>query len=143
MDLVCRYWDKVSNKVSVRYLNSVFMVNASSEDILESFKSAVNPIAIEKIIQISMDGPNVNWKFLELYNNEFSESHQKTLLNLGSCELHVLHESLQTGHSAAKWNVNSILRSMYILFKQSPARRADFSAINPESKFPKKFCQMR
>ena len=32
-----------------------------------------------------MDGPNVNWKFLELYNNEFSESHQKTLLNLGSC----------------------------------------------------------
>ena len=66
MDLVCRYWDEVSNKVTVRYLNSAFMGHASSEDIHESFKSALNPIAIEKIIQISMDGPFVNWKFLEL-----------------------------------------------------------------------------
>ena len=29
------------------------------------------------------------------------------------------------------------------LFKQSPARRADFSVINPNSKFPKQFCQTR
>ena len=143
MDLVCRYWDQVSNKVTVRHLNSAFMGDASSEDILESFKSALNPIAIEKIIQISMDGPNVNWKFLELYNNELREGHQKTLLNLGSCGLHVLHGSLQTGHSAAKWNVNSILRSMFNSFKQSQAGRADFSAINPELKLPKKFCQTR
>ena len=111
------------------------MGHASSEDILESFKSALNPIAIEKIIQISMDGPNVNWKFLELYNNELRDSHQKTLLNLESYGLHVLHGSLQTGHYAEKWNVNSKLRSMYNLFKQLPARRANFSAINPESKF--------
>ena len=32
---------------------------------------------------------------------------------------------------------------MYNLFKQSPARRADFSVINPNSKFPKHFCQTR
>ena len=143
MDLVCRYWDEVSDKVTVRYLSSAFMGHASSEDILESFKSALNPTAIEKIMQIPMDGPNVNWKFLELYNNELRESHQKTLLNLGSCGLHVLHGSLQTCHSAAKRNVNSILRSMYDLLKQSPARRADFIAINPESKFAKTFCQTR
>ena len=32
---------------------------------------------------------------------------------------------------------------MYNLFKQSPARRADFTVINPNSKFPKKICQTR
>ena len=32
---------------------------------------------------------------------------------------------------------------MYNLFKQSPARRADFSVINPNSKFQKHFCQTR
>ena len=84
-----------------------------------------------------MDGPSVNWKFLELYNNELREIYQKTLLNTGSCGLHVLHGSFQTGCSVAEWNINSILRSMYNLFKQSPARRADFSIINPNSKFPK------
>ena len=66
---------------------------------------------------MSMDGPNSNWKFLELYNNELRESHQKTLLNLGSCCLHDLHGSLQTGRSATKWNTNSVLRSMYNIFK--------------------------
>ena len=44
----------------------------------------------------------------------------------------MLHGSLQTGYSAAKWIVNSILRSMYNVVIQSPARRADSSAINPE-----------
>ena len=32
---------------------------------------------------------------------------------------------------------------MYNLFKQSPARRADFSVINPNSKFSSKNCQIR
>ena len=32
---------------------------------------------------------------------------------------------------------------MYNLFKQSPARREDFSVINPNSKFPKNFYQTR
>ena len=82
MDLVSRYCDKNTNRVAVRYLNSVFMGHATSEDILESFKSAVNLFEIGKIIQISMDGPSVNWKFLELYNNELREIYQKTLLNL-------------------------------------------------------------
>ena len=45
MDLVCRYWDEVSNKVTVRYFNSAILGHASFEDILEYFESAQNPIA--------------------------------------------------------------------------------------------------
>ena len=93
------------------------MGHATSEDILESFKYAIYPSETRKIIQISMDGPSVNWKFLELYNNELREIYQKTPLNVGSCGLHVLHGSFQTGHFVAEWNINSILRSMYNLFK--------------------------
>ena len=117
MDLVSRYWDENTNRVAVRYLNLAFMGHATSEDILESFKSALNPIDIGIIIQISMDGPSVNWRFQELYNYDLKEIYQKTLLNLGSCGLHVLHGSFQTGHSVAEWNINSILRSTYNLFK--------------------------
>ena len=82
MDLLSRYWDENTNRVAVRYLNSAFMGHATSEDILELFKSALNPIDIGKIIEISMDGPSVNWKFLELYNNELREIYQKTLQTL-------------------------------------------------------------
>ena len=127
MDLVSRYWDKNSNRVVVRYFNSALMGHTTSEDITDSFKSALNLIDIRKIIQISMDGPSVNWMFLELYNDELREIYQKTLLNLGSCGLHVLIGSFQTSHSLAEWNINLILRSMYNSFKQSSARRTDFS----------------
>ena len=143
MDLVSRYWYENTNRVAVRYLNSGLMGHTTSDDILKSLKSALNPTDIRKIIQISIDGLSVNWKFLELHNNEHREIYQKTLLSLGSCGLHVLHESFQTGHSGAEWNINTILRSMYNLFKQSPARKADFSVSNPNSKFPKKICQTR
>ena len=77
MDLMSKYWDENTNRVPVRYLNSAFMGHPTSEDILESFKFALNPIDIRKIIQISMDGPGVNWKFLELYNNELRDIYQK------------------------------------------------------------------
>ena len=60
MDLVSRYWDENINRMAVRYLNSAFMGNTTSEGILELFKSALNPIDIRKIIQIYMDGPSVN-----------------------------------------------------------------------------------
>lgn len=65
-----------------------------------------------------MDGPSVNWKFLE-HLNESRDHHKEGshLLELGSCGLHVVHGPLQSGHSAAGWKVNSVLRSMYNVFK--------------------------
>ena len=95
-------------------------------------------------MQVSMDGPNVNWSFLKMFNAYLQTNcDEKTLINLGSCGLHVVHGSLKTGHSAAKWSVHQILRSMYNLFKASPARRSDLCAIKPNTKFPLKFCKVR
>ena len=46
MDLVSKYRDEVNNQVTVRYLNSALLGNKFSEDILESFKSSLNPIEV-------------------------------------------------------------------------------------------------
>lgn len=48
---------------------------------------------------------------------------------MGSCGLHVLHGSLQTGHKSSGWSVDAILRGIYWLFKDSPSRRADFTKL--------------
>ena len=48
-------------------------------------------------MQISMDGPNVNWKF---YRNLFQErkgGELSDLLNIGSCSLHVVYGSFKKG----------------------------------------------
>ena len=48
-------------------------------------------------MQISMDGPNINWKF---YHNLFKERNGEELSdlpNIGSCSLHVVHGSFKKG----------------------------------------------
>ena len=68
---------------------------------------------------------------------------EKSLLDRGSCGLHVVHGTFQNGHKNAKWNVNTALRSFYKLFHDSPARQADYQKINDSSVFPMKFCTTR
>ena len=67
---------------------------ATSEETLESFKEVHGKLDfLHNMLQISMDGPNVNWKMIDLIKKEKREfdSEKTALLNIGSCGLHVLH----------------------------------------------------
>ena len=144
MDLVVKYWSDTQNKVSTRYLNSVFMGHQTAHDLIKAFKQGISSLDISKLVQVSMDGPNVNLKFFKALKEELKSGENETqVLDLGSCGLHVVHGAFQTGHKAAKWTLNSFLRGIYGLFKDSPARRADFTTLTGSSAFPKKFCQIR
>lgn len=50
----------------------------------------------------------------------------------------VVHGAFQAGHKLARCKVNVILRSFYKLFKDSPARRADYQKIIGIKLFPLK-----
>ena len=54
-----------------------------------------------------------------------------------------MHGAFQSGHKASGWEVNSYLRAACGVFKDNPARRADFHATTGCSTFPLKFCQVR
>lgn len=62
------------------------------------------------MLQVSMDGRSVNWKFFDAVNDDFEEKYETTLLEMGSHGLHVVHGTFQNGHKNAVWNVNSVLR---------------------------------
>ena len=95
-------------------------------------------------MQVSMDGPSVNLKFLdELIKDPVFNNESDSIITIGVCGLHVIHGSFQTGHKAVNWNVNSTLRGMYRLFKDSPARRADYTKMTGSTVFPLKFCSTR
>nr|CAD7569336.1 unnamed protein product [Timema californicum] len=63
-----------------------------------------------------------------------------SLLNLGTCGLHVVHGSLRTGVGSSDWDISSLLRHMYYLFTESTARRALFTQLTGCTSFPLKFC---
>ena len=95
------------------------------------------------IIQIQMDGPNVNFAFLRSFEKSLRE---KQLLDLGSCGLHTLNGALQFGFDSSDspdWDISQFLKSIYYLFHESPARRGEYLAVVGEKKFPMKFCPTR
>ena len=62
LDLHIRFWDTKCSSVQTRYVTSLFMGHATANDLLEKMTECLdsNKIDISKILQISMDGPNVN-----------------------------------------------------------------------------------
>ena len=55
---------------------------------------------LRNMVSISMDGPNVNWKFFELLQQEHAEQYGGVqLVNVGSCGLHTLHNAFKCGFS--------------------------------------------
>lgn len=84
---------------------------------------------MSKMIQLYMDGPNVNWKLYIMQESIEKESGKK-LFNLGSCGLHILHNAFRDGcNTGAKWSIGYSLSSLRWLFKDSPARREDFTNV--------------
>ena len=80
---------------------------------LKNETALLNP---SSLVQISMDGPNVNWKF---YRNLFQERKGKEvpdLLNIGSCSLHVVHEIFKNEEKESEWNLGNTLHSLWQIF---------------------------
>lgn len=149
MDIHVRYWDNGINAAVTRYLTSTFLTRARADDLLESFTSAIANLNLSnaKIIQISMDGPHVNFSFLRSFKDfikdEPTNSNQSTIIDIGSCSLHLIHGCYKTAHAKTEWNLNNFLRAIYYLFKDFPSRRADFIHYSQSDKFPLKFCAIR
>ena len=144
MDIHIRFWDETQRKVATRYFASAFLGHASTTDLLEKFKGVFNEKSLSKLIQVSMDGPSVNWKFIdELSNDDAFGSDESELLEIGSYRSYVARGAIQTCYSAVNWNVNSTRRAFCRILKDSPARRADHSSVTGSTLFSLKFCSTR
>ena len=144
MDIIFRFWDEKENKTITRYFTSVFLENGEAVTLSEALKEALPPGTLEKLLSISMDGPNVNWATLNLIKKDLQKTPESPqLIEFGSCSIHVLHGAVKTGHSEVNWKVFDFLRSAYHLFNNFPSRKAEYTYLTGSTKFPKKYCTTR
>ena len=62
MDIIVHYFHE--EKCLSEYFDSQFMGHTTAKDLLENLKSTLSKLNNRKLLQISMDGPRVNWKQL-------------------------------------------------------------------------------
>ena len=135
MDLVLRYWDDMIEKVQVRYWDSMFLGHTKAVDLLKSINDGLTGLDLSRQIQLSMDGPNVNWKVLSEMKKEREEAGLSKLVDIGSCNLHIVHGALQTATEETGWKLKAVLKGSFQLFKDSPARRDDFISVTGSTTF--------
>ena len=124
LDILVRLWD--NDCIQSRFFHSQFLGHASAHNLVEACIESVSVLNVRNIVQISMDGPNVNWSFYNKFENIIQDQCSKTLLPTGSCGLHQIHNAFRFGSSQSDWNIDSYLSSLYYLFHDSPARRDDY-----------------
>ena len=142
MDLHIRFIND-KNMVETKYISSAFLGHPTAANLLRGLQDCLpKTCSLTKVLQLSMDGPSVNWKMFNLLQNELSETPYQ-LLDLGSCGLHTVHNAFKTAFKKTNWELDVLLRSCYYLFKDSPARRADYTKVTGSSTFPMKFVGVR
>ena len=142
LDIHIRFWNKTHHKVESYYFTSQFLGQAKATDLLQAFKKSMLKLDRSNLFSIGMDGPNVNFKFVELFNAEQESIYNKKVLMIGSCGLHTVHNSFKAGF-ITEWDVSTFLRALHNVFDNVPARRQGYTDVTKSAVFPLPFCNHR
>ena len=128
MDLHVCFWDTKNNYVATQYFSSKFLGKAAARDIYEKFDECISELDENKLLQVSSDGPNVNPAFLDLLNEHRSDNELSHLINIGTCGLHTINNSMKHGENSSGCN-NKLLQSMYKIFVGASKRHKKYEEI--------------
>ena len=127
----------------MRYWNSKFLGHATSDDLLKQFDSGLEGIDKNNILQVTFDGPNVNWAFFEKLKKQRTESELSDLVDIGSCNLHSIHNAFGVGVNATDWDIKKLMKGAFYTLHDTPARREDYIKQTGSKEFTLSFCATR
>ena len=84
------------------------------------FIKCLDPLQKEKLIQVSSDSPNVNLSFLEILGEKRRDENLTTLINLDTCGLHTVHNTLKHGEVTCGWKMKKLM-SLSVLSIYGPS----------------------
>ena len=90
-----------------------------------------------------MVGLSVNWLLLDLFRKQREQQQLPKLLNIGSCNLHVIYCAFKSGFQSVEWNIGKLMKASHNLLHDSPARRADYVTVTECENFPSCFWATR
>ena len=142
MDVVIRFWDEEKNCTQTRYLDSKFLNRPNANELLNNIYDSLSNLKEDRLLQLSMDGPTVNCKVLQLLDERLEAKDLPKTLNIGSCSQHTVHGGLKTGIKSVDWNIEKILKAMFWILHDSPARKDDYMREGNTSVFPLRYLDL-
>lgn len=85
-----------------------------AEEIISAIGSA--QLSMNKLINVGMDGPNVNTATLKEVHKQLAALGRGDTINVGSCLIHVLHNTFQEGLKICGDEVEKLLQQLHSWF---------------------------
>ncbi len=141
--MTVRFWQK--GRTVTRYFLSHSLGHTTADDLLREIMKLFEVFDSKKLLQISMDGPNVNLSLLKKLTIALDiDPTSPVPVSIGTCSLHTIHLSFKTAfQKGCDWNILKLFISAFYLFHDSPARRDDYSTVSGSTKMPLKCCVTR
>ena len=90
-----------------------------------------------------MDDPSVNLKFYNEIVQERQENMVHSLIDIGSCSLHIVHGSFKTVAEKTGCKLKVFLKVSFQVLHDTPSRREDYENFTGSNKYPLFFCATR
>ncbi|CAF2101817.1 unnamed protein product [Rotaria magnacalcarata] len=133
LDIIFKYWSVKNQRVVTRYYKSILLGHAPAhvirDHIINSFRT--DGIDIKRLLMIGRDNPNVNKTIEKLIDEEMKKVGGE-LLKLGSCHIHVVHNTFKSGTTTSHWYIEDFCIDVWSWFRHSLARKEDFIKISEE-----------
>lgn len=133
-----RYWSAKEMKIVSKHICTSYMRHATAEDLIKQINDAIDSVNLSKghIVMLGSDGPNVNKKVARLLNDELKLSRGKGLIDIGTCNIHVMHNAFLKGLEELGSNCTDLCVALKYFFKDKPSRWDDFQKIQKELDIP-------
>lgn len=110
------------------YCGSLFLGHCKAVDLKDHFFEFGRKLTwdIDFLLQIEMDGPNLNLLFHKLLTKELLENNDKTIIDIGTCGLHNIHNGFSVALKELGFDFDGFAHDLWFFFKNSSARREDY-----------------
>lgn len=130
------YFSNTFKRIVTRYIGSCFTGHCTSDDLLSDFNICTEKASLDLnyLLDCSMDGPKVNFKFLNKLKEQLrSQLNKQFLMEIGSCNLHKVNNSFLKFIDALDFEYDGFACDICFFFKISAARREDFQTMSLET----------
>ena len=86
MDCILRFWNNETGIVCSRYFNSKFLLQPNSKNLFGKLLESTKLLYLLTLLQLSMDGANINWDVLKLMYTQ-GEMEHPNIISIGNCSL--------------------------------------------------------
>lgn len=128
LQVAIRYWSETEQEVVVKHLETFFIGTAKAENIQQELVKAIDNanLATDKLLMLGSDGPNVNKAVWRLLNEELKASRSVGLIDIGTCNIHTIHNAFLKGIKELGDDVNDLIINVFYFFDGWPTRCEDY-----------------